>query len=119
MSLFCTISKANYFWNCIFIVNQTPLICASSHGYTEIVQLLLSQPNIEINHRDIAFYKAIMIFQFAFIIKFVLAFFVEFHCLTCIQLPLIGLQKTNIITLLRFYYKQIKTNRLVKMLRPS
>ena len=33
--------------------NYTPLIVASSIGYTEIVKLLLSQSGIEINCKDI------------------------------------------------------------------
>lgn len=33
--------------------NDTPLICASFNGDTEIVQLLLSQPGIEINCKNI------------------------------------------------------------------
>lgn len=34
-------------------INWTPLICASSNGNTEIVELLLSFPNIDINCKSI------------------------------------------------------------------
>ena len=37
----------------IEIVHNTPLIGAAENGHTEIVQLLLSQPKIEINHKNI------------------------------------------------------------------
>ena len=40
-------------WNRIPIFNCTPLHAASSEGHTEIVRLLLSQPDIEINCQDI------------------------------------------------------------------
>ena len=43
----------NHFWNSIEIINWTPLIYASCIGYTKIVQLLLSRPNIDINCKSI------------------------------------------------------------------
>ena len=33
--------------------NDTPLLFASQNGHNEILQLLLSQPTIEINYKDI------------------------------------------------------------------
>ena len=33
--------------------NDTPLLFASQNGHNEILQLLLSQPSIEINYKDI------------------------------------------------------------------
>ena len=44
----------NHFWNSIWKFNSTPLIIASSKGYTEIARLLLSHKNIEINSKDIS-----------------------------------------------------------------
>ena len=43
----------NHLWNLVQISNKTPLIRASRNGHTEIVRLLLSQPGIEINNKDI------------------------------------------------------------------
>ena len=37
----------------IFDIYATPLICASQTGHIEIVQLLLSQPGIDINSKNI------------------------------------------------------------------
>ena len=34
-------------------INYSPLISASQNGHTEVVRLLLSQPGIEINHKNI------------------------------------------------------------------
>ena len=47
----------NHFWNLIRLFDSTPLIIAASKGNIEIVQLLLSQPNIEINCKDISIRK--------------------------------------------------------------
>lgn len=41
-------------------LNITPLIEASREGQTEIVAMLLSQPNININCKSILNYKSIM-----------------------------------------------------------
>ena len=57
-------------WNCILIFNETPLICASRDGHTEIVQLLLSQPGIEIDGNGISIQKSIMIFEFNYYMIF-------------------------------------------------
>ena len=50
-------SILNHFWNLISVFNSTPLIVASLEGHTEIVQLLLSQREIEINCKDILIQK--------------------------------------------------------------
>ena len=51
--IFLWYSSFYHFWNLIWKFNYTPLIVASSIGYTEIVKLLLSQSGIEINCKDI------------------------------------------------------------------
>ena len=43
----------NHLWNLIPIFFCTPLILASEKGHTEIAQLLLSQPGIDINCKNI------------------------------------------------------------------
>ena len=61
----------NYFWNLIPILNLTPLIAASIQGYSESVQLLLSQPNIEINKSEnIWIQKSFIEFKFNYFIIF-------------------------------------------------
>ena len=55
--IFAWNSFFNYFWNLISSFNSTPLIVASSKGHTEIVQLLLSRPGIEINCKDILIHE--------------------------------------------------------------
>ena len=47
------ISNLNDFWNLNIIIDWTALMLASRYGHTEIVQLLISQPSIEINSKDI------------------------------------------------------------------
>lgn len=42
--------------------NSTPLLVASKNGHTEIVQLLLAQPRIEINCEDISPFSSFMSF---------------------------------------------------------
>lgn len=54
--------KIILFWNLIKILNNTPLINASENGYTEIVQLLLSLPGIQINCRNISIELSFMPF---------------------------------------------------------
>ena len=53
MLLFQQISIIHSLWNEYPIFNCTPLHCASENGHTEIVQLLLSQPGIEINCKSL------------------------------------------------------------------
>ena len=53
------VSVFDHFWNSISIFNNTPLIYASQNGYAEIVQLLLSQPGIEVNCKGIEIPKFI------------------------------------------------------------
>ena len=57
----------NHFWNSIQIINWTALMFASVYGCTEIVQLLLSKPNIEINTKNILYQNIhnIRIFSFS------------------------------------------------------
>ena len=43
---FHNIQNLNYFWDLIQIFHWTPLLFAAYRGHTEIVQLLLEQPNI-------------------------------------------------------------------------
>ena len=43
----------NHFWNLIQKFYITPLIMASYEDHIEIVKLLLAQPSIEINCKDI------------------------------------------------------------------
>ena len=50
-------------WDWIPIFNETPLLFASKNGHTEIVQLLLSQPGIEINCKDIWIQKSFITFN--------------------------------------------------------
>ena len=61
---FYFISIFNHLWNWIPICNYTSLICASKEGHTQIVQLLLSQPGIEINCKDIWIQKSFIKFAF-------------------------------------------------------
>ena len=43
----------NYFWDFIQTFNYTALIYAALEGHSEVVDKLLSQSGIEINHKDI------------------------------------------------------------------
>ena len=70
IQLFHWISILTYIWNWISIFNNTPLICASSNGHTEIVQLLLSQPGIEINCKNIWMQKSFIKFKFNYLRPF-------------------------------------------------
>ena len=47
------ISIVNHLRNLIRVVEYTPLCYACENGHTAIVQLLLSQAGIEINHKTI------------------------------------------------------------------
>ena len=59
------------------------MICASQNGYEDIVQLLLSQPGIDINHKNIRILKSIMIFKgISILLYFTNARFMEFLNLT-------------------------------------
>ena len=42
-----------YFWNSSLAFNMTALIYAVSEGHLEIVELLISQEDIDINMKDI------------------------------------------------------------------
>ena len=62
--LFNSISFLLYFWNWIEIYNDTPLMNFSRNGQSEIVQLLLSHPKIDVNCKDIWILESFIIFQF-------------------------------------------------------
>ena len=51
------ISIHNCSWHSISSFHWTALFFASHHGYIEICKMLLSQPNIEINNKDIRMKK--------------------------------------------------------------
>lgn len=51
------ISIHNCSWYSFLSFHWTALFFASHHGYIEICQMLLSQPNIEINNKDIRMKK--------------------------------------------------------------
>lgn len=51
-------------------INVTPLFFAVMEGHTEIVELLLAQPNIDVNYKDILIQKIFMKFKFNIFIIF-------------------------------------------------
>ena len=71
-NVFDYISIYNHFWNLNQSFHDTPLICAAREGHIEIFDYLLSQPNIDINCRDIliqkySFYSNLFFIQFQFL----------------------------------------------------
>ena len=77
--LFHEISIWNDIWNWISIFDSTPLIYASKNGHTEIVQLLLSQPSIEINWKNIWMQKSFTELKFHYFIRFKFELFMELN----------------------------------------
>ena len=73
----------------LFLFNYTPLICASANDHVEIVRLLLAQPGIDINCRDIhkqkfcSFHSKTNFFKMKFIINDIFGilfwFFIKLH----------------------------------------
>ena len=64
------ISISNHFWNWNQSFNWTPLICSAANGHTEIVNYLLSQPNIDINCKNILIQKHSFYSNLIFLMKF-------------------------------------------------
>ena len=56
----------NDLWNLTRTFNYTALNCATLKGYKEIVELLLSQKDIEINNQDIINQKTFIAFKLIF-----------------------------------------------------
>ena len=71
----------NDFWNSIQIINWTALMFASVNGCTEIVRLLLSKPNIEINTKNILYQNIHNIRIFFFFHYIQISFFHEIQIL--------------------------------------
>ena len=80
------------------------MIYASDNGHPEIVRLLLSQPGIEINCKDIQIQKSFIIFKsnYLMIFPFLIIYGIEFQYL--IILLFFWLQQIVIQTLFNFYY---------------
>lgn len=55
-NFFNDIQIHNYLWSLNQSFNNIPLIIAASKGYQKIFNHLLSQPNIDINCKDIVIY---------------------------------------------------------------
>ena len=53
----------NDLWNLTRTFNSTALTCASLKGYKEIVELLLSQGDIEINNQDVLNQETFIVFK--------------------------------------------------------
>ena len=45
------------------IIYETPLILAAKNGHTKIIDHLLSQPNIDVNCKDVLISKALIKFK--------------------------------------------------------
>ena len=102
------ISIWHHLWNGIPMCNNTPLILASLNGHVQIVQLLLSQPGIDINCKDIWIQKSFIIFKYTYLMRFQIHIFcgIEFQYL--IILLSIVLQKMDISKLFNlFYHNQV------------
>lgn len=56
----------NYLWNRICLFNNTPLIIATVNGNLEMFQLLLLQPGIELNHKNVLLWELLIILHFYF-----------------------------------------------------
>lgn len=78
--------QLRHIWNRNPNVNSTPLIWASENGHTDIVQLLVSQPGIEINSKDMRIQNSFMISIFNYFIIFQVKWLMKLYSNTSIEL---------------------------------
>ena len=99
-------------WNLIPIFHHTPLIWAPYHGHSEIVQLLLSQPGIEINSKNILLQTVFLTLRFYIFLYISSKWFVVLniiinYIILCFLLQQVDIRNcTTVIYTARYWYQQ-------------